>query len=99
MADATATIRALWPDTVMLGKTISERLPKAVIEIVMTLVRAHPEVFSINGINEEILPAAGVLQPPAGWEGRRRGGGEGGGRREGKERGGGKGREGREERR
>ena len=80
MADATATIRALWGDTLMLGKTTSERLPKAVIEFVMTLVRAHPEVFSINGINEEILPAAGVLHLPARVaeeEERRRGGEEG----------------------
>ena len=62
MADATAVIRAFWPNTSMLGKTISERLPKVVIEFVMKeLVRPHLEVFKINGVTEEMLPAAGVL--------------------------------------
>ena len=82
MPDATAVIRAYWPGTVMLGKTISERLPKAVIEFIMeTLVRKFPEVFDINGITEEILPAAGLsLGAGSGArEGRREreGGGEG----------------------
>ena len=84
MPDAAAAIRAHWPDTVMLGKTISERLPTAVIEFVMeSLVRKFPSVFDINGVTEEILPAAGL---PLGAGGRVREGrrewGRGGGRTE-----------------
>ena len=90
MANATEVIRTHWPRTVMLGKTISERLPKTVIDFVMeTLVRPHREVFAINDLTEEILPAPGVLLwgwGKGGGGGREGGGGrgeEGGGRGEG----------------
>lgn len=70
MADATAAILEHFElggdDVLILSNTVSHRLPRAVINLVMEeLVRPFPDVFAVNGGIEEIRPGPGGLV--SGW--------------------------------